>query len=300
MNIDDHDLERLVEFGELLPVAPTDPGDMVKRSPMADVAWQLDFNDIAGYRDGPPILIKNKHIPDSMMHDTSSKIYLLGYPTILWQILSRIHHAANAKGWQLPWLKFAMELPGVCNPPKGCDNSLWCEWRDGVVASFCRKYGMINECCVCNASHRDVYNTSRREDDRRRNLTEWWGDWQQCESCEKYYYHGDDLHDEGHECGTMFWCNDEGDEDDGEDEGEDLHVGMTLICNNCIAKCGLCRKRLVLGWSPRKLPDPVSHICGRCAKKYKHLSDDDMSEIVASIEHDNITFKEALKLFQKS
>jgi hypothetical protein len=122
----DEDANRI----SLLPARPSwDLGEEV---------WQIEFDD-----DETWILV-NANLGNWMAMARDPAFMSLVYPgafrTILWRILHLEGHrdTEDMDDWRSRWLCFAVNLPGVDNPPREQEEGRLDDWIDSAVSAFCR------------------------------------------------------------------------------------------------------------------------------------------------------------------
>jgi hypothetical protein len=115
----------------LLPVVPDED--------MGDEIWRLDF-------DGQQTLLRvNKTLGDWKTLALDPVFFALVYPSVLRAVLWRILEAEEWRDtedmddWRSRWLRFAVSLPGVGDPPGKEDEARLDEWIDSAALAFCRR-----------------------------------------------------------------------------------------------------------------------------------------------------------------
>lgn len=118
----------------LLPVVPDDN--------MGDEIWQLEFDD------QQTLLKVNSRLGDWRALARDPVFHSLIYPsvirTVLWRILLKEEHydTQDMENWCSRWLRFAVSLPGVGDPPTEDHESRVEDWIDSVTSAFCRRHNI--------------------------------------------------------------------------------------------------------------------------------------------------------------
>jgi hypothetical protein len=116
----------------LLPVVPDDN--------MGDEIWRLEFDD------QQTLLKVNSRLGDWRMLARDPFFLALVYPAVfravLWRILLQEKHrdTEDEDDWRSRWLRFAVGLPGVSDPPEEDDEGRIDDWIDGAAFIFCRRH----------------------------------------------------------------------------------------------------------------------------------------------------------------
>lgn len=118
----------------LLPVVPDDN--------MGDEIWRLEF-------DGQETLLKvNSEFGDWQALARDPVFLALVYPSVfrsvLWRILIHEKHRDTEDGddWCSRWLRFAISLPGVGDPPAENGEDRIDDWIDTAASVFCRRHNI--------------------------------------------------------------------------------------------------------------------------------------------------------------
>lgn len=121
----------------LLPVVPDDLGDEL---------WQLRI-------DGRALLYVNRAL-DYQQLAWSPAFFALVYPAVVREVLTRIllleepPDPEDTGDWRVQWLRFAMQLHGIGEPPTGDDAEAKERWIAEVVATFARQHGLLARFCA--------------------------------------------------------------------------------------------------------------------------------------------------------
>jgi hypothetical protein len=118
----------------LLPVVPDEN--------MGDEIWRLDFDGQQS------LLMVNSTLGDWRARVRDSVFAALVYPavfrTVLWRILleEKHHDTEDMDDWRSRWLRFAVSLPGVGDPPGEEDEARIDDWIDIAASAFCRSHNI--------------------------------------------------------------------------------------------------------------------------------------------------------------
>lgn len=117
----------------LLPVRSGDIGSQI---------YQIDFSG-----SGPGLVINSELNIDWHSLVLTDAFASLAYPTIVREIFLRIllfeeYSEGDPDDWQSLWLLFALDMPGIEEPPYNDEDQLTI-WIDEVVDTFCRQSHLI-------------------------------------------------------------------------------------------------------------------------------------------------------------
>ena len=126
----------------LLPVVPDDLGDEL---------WQLRIEDKAR-------LFINRAAGDHQQIAWSPAFFALVFPTIVREVLTRIllveepPDLEDTNDWRTQWLRFAMQLHGIGDPPTTGELEDKERWISDAVAAFARQHGALEKFCGAKES----------------------------------------------------------------------------------------------------------------------------------------------------
>jgi len=118
----------------LLPVVPDQN--------MGDEIWRLEFDD------QQTLLKVNSGLGDwrALVRDPVflALVFPTVFRTILWRILfqEKHHDTEDSDDWRSLWLRFAISLPGIIEPPSENDEMHFEDWIDTAASSFCRRHSI--------------------------------------------------------------------------------------------------------------------------------------------------------------
>jgi hypothetical protein len=118
----------------LLPVTRSDN--------MGDEIWRLEFDD------QQTLLKVNAELGDWQALARAPVFIALVYPAVfravLWRILGQENHrdTEDTDDWRSRWLRFAVGLPGVGDPPVQDDEAKLDDWIDGAASAFARRHNI--------------------------------------------------------------------------------------------------------------------------------------------------------------
>jgi len=120
----------------LLPVLPSDLGSEL---------WRIDFEDY-------PRLLLNTAAGNYKQIGLDPGFISVVYPSALREVLGRILHREKYRDfdepddWQARWLRFAVQVLGVGEPPTEEDGEdANDDWINRAVAAFARKHGLVEK-----------------------------------------------------------------------------------------------------------------------------------------------------------
>lgn len=118
----------------LLPVVPDEN--------LNDEIWRLEFDD-------EQTLLKINSRLDywrAVARDPVfvSLVYSPVLRSVLWRILLQEKHrdTEDVDDWRSRWLRFAVNLPGMSDPPGEEDEARLVDWIDNAVSAFCRRHNI--------------------------------------------------------------------------------------------------------------------------------------------------------------
>ena len=140
----------LAEADQIRPRKPSDQDEnripllpVIPDENMGEEIWALEF-------DAHQTLLKVNAMLGDWRGIARDPVFIaLVYPSafrlILWRILLQEKHrdTEDADDWRSCWLRFAVGLPGVGQPPTDDDDEAALDdWIDSAASSFCRRHSM--------------------------------------------------------------------------------------------------------------------------------------------------------------
>ncbi len=119
----------------LLPVVPDDS--------LGEEIWRLEFDE------QQTLLLINSTLGDwravARDHTFLSLIYPSVFRTVLWRVLHIEKHrdTEDTDDWRSRWLRFAVSLPGVSEPPGDDHANDLDDWIGTAVNAFCRRHSTL-------------------------------------------------------------------------------------------------------------------------------------------------------------
>ena len=110
---------------------------------LGDEVWRIEFDN------HQTMLLINAELGDKDALARHPVFFGLVYPSVVRTILTRILHIEKHRDtedmddWCSRWLRFAVGLPGVSDPPAGDDEALLDDWIDRAASAFCRRYNIL-------------------------------------------------------------------------------------------------------------------------------------------------------------
>lgn len=139
----------LAEADQIRPCKSTDEDDsripllpVVPDNTMDHEIWCLEFDD------QETLLKVNSALGDwsALVRDPVFLALVVPavFRTVLWRILLHEEHRDTEDGddWRSRWLRFAVGLPGVCDPPADQDEARLNDWIDNAASAFCRRHSI--------------------------------------------------------------------------------------------------------------------------------------------------------------
>ena len=109
---------------------------------MVDEIWRLEFDD------QQTLLVVNSTLGDWRALARDPVFLALVYPSVvrvvLWRILLQEEYrdTEDMDDWRARWLRFAVSLPGVGDPPGENEEDRLDDWIDLAASAFCRRYNI--------------------------------------------------------------------------------------------------------------------------------------------------------------
>jgi hypothetical protein len=146
--IDPHGL-LLAEADQIRPRRPTDEDQnrtpllpVVPDDSMGDEIWRLEFDD------QQTLLLVNSGLGDWRAVARDAVFVSLVYPSVFRAVLWRVLHVEKHRDtddpddWRSRWLRFAVSLPGVSDPPNDSQGDDLDDWIGTAVDAFCRRHNI--------------------------------------------------------------------------------------------------------------------------------------------------------------
>lgn len=122
---------------ERIPILPVKPD-----ADLREEVFRVDFNDA-------PVLLVNSRTGDWRAAVRQPAFVSLVFPAVVREILTRIlcieqyFETEDSQDWKSHWLRYASLLPGMPELPEEHAEAQINDWIDDAVASFCRKYHVM-------------------------------------------------------------------------------------------------------------------------------------------------------------
>jgi hypothetical protein len=139
----------LAEADQIRPYKPSDEDEsripllpVVPDESLANEIWRLEFDD------QQTLLKVNLELGNWRAVARDPGFVALVYPAVFRAILLRIlvqegyRDTDDMDDWRARWLRFAVALPGVSEPPAENDDAKLDEWIDSAAFAFCRHHNI--------------------------------------------------------------------------------------------------------------------------------------------------------------